>query len=112
MDIFRGTAAADSANICLSCPSVKMTNTAAGEVIYRQQVSLEAGKALTLSAYAKTSALNGSAFLRIRPVSSGAFTAAVSEVLTGSTDAAVGNEQPTDGWESVRVTLNPLNDAA
>ena len=110
--VYGGTAAADSANICLSCPSVKMTNTAAGEVIYRQQVSLEAGRAFTLSAYVKTSALNGSAFLRIRPVSSGAFTAAVSEGLTGSTDAAVGNELPTDGWDRVRVTLNPLNAAA
>ena len=107
-----GTAAADSANICLSCPSVKMTNTAAGEVIYRQQVALEAGKAFTLSAYVKTSGLNGNAFLRIVPASSGAFTAAVSEGLTGSTDAAVGNELPTDGWERVRVTLNPLNAAA
>ena len=107
-----GAAAVDNANLCLSCPSVKMTNTAAGEVIYRQQVALEAGKAFTLSAYAKTSALNGNAFVRIRPATSGAFAAVSSEVLTDSTDAAVGNELPTDGWERIRVTLNPLNVSA
>ena len=35
-----------------------------------------------------------------------------SDVITGTTDAAVGNELPTDGWERIRVTLNALTASA
>ena len=35
-----GTAAKDASNLCLNCNSIKMTKTAAGEVIYRQPVTL------------------------------------------------------------------------
>ena len=38
----------------------------------------------------------------------GAFEAVSSDGLTGTTDAAVGNELPTDGWERIRVTLEAL----
>ena len=108
-----GTAALDAANRCLNCKSVKLTKNGTGEVLYRQQVALEAGQDFTLSAYLKTASLtNGGAFLRIRPVTSGAFTAVTSETITGTTAAATGNELPADGWERVRVTLNALTTAA
>ncbi len=104
-----GTAAKDVDASCLNCASVKLNKTGAGEVIYRQEVPLEAGTAFTLSAYVKTDSLTGGgAFLRIRPVTAGAFEAVSSDGLTGTTDAAVGNELPTDGWERIRVTLEAL----
>ncbi len=107
-----GTAAKDASNLCLNCNSIKMTKTAAGEVIYRQPVTLEAGQPFTLSAYVKTSGLSsGGAFVRIVPAASGAFAAAISDKLTGSTDAAIGNELPTDGWERIRVTLDAQSTA-
>ena len=104
-----GTAAKDADTSCLNCASMKLNKTGAGEVIYRQEVPLEAGTAFTLSAYVKTDSLTGGgAFLRIRPVTAGAFEAVSSDGLTGTTDAAVGNELPTDGWERIRVTLKAL----
>ena len=107
-----GTAVKDASNLCLNCNSIKMTKTAAGEVIYRQPVTLEAGQPFTLSAYVKTSGLSGGgAFVRIVPAASGAFAAAISDKLTGSTDAAIGNELPTDGWERIRVTLDAQSTA-
>ena len=107
-----GTATKDASNLCLNCNSIKMTKTAAGEVIYRQPVTLEAGQPFTLSAYVKTSGLSGGgAFVRIVPAASGAFTAAISDKLTGSTDAAIGNELPTDGRERIRVTLDAQSTA-
>ena len=104
-----GTATKDTSASCLNCASVKLNKTGAGEVIYRQQVALEAGTPFTLSAYVKTDGLTGGgAFLRIKPVTAGAFTAVTSDELTGTTDAAVGNELPTDGWERIRVTMDAL----
>ena len=104
-----GSAAKDASTACLNCKSVKMAKTGTGEVIYRQQVSLEANTPFTLSAYIRTSALTGGgAFLRIKPVTAGAFAAVTSDVITGTTDVAVGNELPTDGWERIHVTLGAL----
>ena len=103
-----GTVTKDSTNLCLNCSSAKMVKTGAGETIYRQLLEVEAGTPFTFSAYVKTSALNnGGAFLRIIDGYWGSgVVLATSEVLEGSTAAAVGNDLPTDGWERIRVTLD------
>ena len=103
-----GTATRDTATTCMSAPSAKLVKTSGGEAKFRQQVTLQANASYTLSAYVKTSGLTGGlgAYLRLSKVSN-VLDNVSSETLTGSTDAAIGNEMPTDGWERVRVGITP-----
>ncbi len=101
-----GAAAKDTGTNCMSAPSAKLT-AASGESLYRQEVKLEGGRAYTFSAYVKTNSVTGrnGAFLRLRKKADAA-SAAVSEALSGTTDAALDNAMPTDGWERVHVTID------
>ena len=100
------SAGPDTATLCLNMATMYLHKAAAGgETKYQQTVTLEGGKDYSLSAYVKTSGVTGTgAFMRIRPVSSstGALTT-TSEMVTGTTAAATGNELPTDGWERLHM---------
>ena len=100
------SAGPDTATLCLNMATMYLHKAAAGgETLYRQTVTLEGGKEYSLSAYVKTSGVTGTgAFMRIRPVSSSTGApATTSEMVTGTTAAATGNELPTDGWERLHM---------
>ena len=94
----------DTAERCLNAPSVKLT-AKAGESRCRQEVTLKAQTSYTFSAYVKTSEVVGDgAFLRLsKKTDTNVYV--VSEKLTGTTEAATGNELASDGWERIRVTV-------
>ena len=66
-----GTAAKDADTSCLNCASMKLNKTGAGEVIYRQEVPLEAGTAFTLSAYVKDGQPDGRRRISADPAGDG-----------------------------------------
>ena len=99
-----GIAAVDGTNRCLNTSSVKLTANYS-ESRYRQEVTLKANTTYTFSAYVKTSAVIGTgAFLRLSKKTNTA-SSVISETMTGTTAAAIGNELPTDGWERVCIMI-------
>ena len=101
-----GTAAVDTTERCMNAPSVRLTG-GSGEARYRQEVALEAGKEYTFSAYLKCTNVTGEtgAYLRLRKADG--TEEALSDGVTGSTEAASNNGLPTDGWERIKVTFSP-----
>ncbi len=97
----------DTTTRCLSMPAGKFVNTAGTDGYCRQQVTIEKGRDYTMSCYMRLSSVTGSgAYLRITPVTSGAFTAKTSSYRNGSTTAAIGNGMGNDGWERFHFTFN------
>jgi RHS repeat-associated protein len=101
------TVTLDTATRCLGEPSVAIAKTGAGESLYRQSVSLEAGKTWSLSAYVKTAGFadgTGNVFLRVKEAAGGNVLAS-GYPLRDLTPEEDDKDLPTDDWERLHVTF-------
>ncbi|HIQ84145.1 MAG TPA: DNRLRE domain-containing protein, partial [Candidatus Pullichristensenella stercorigallinarum] len=101
-----GTSTRDTSVTCMGMPSIKMvaTNT---PTEYRQEVTLKANTKYTFSAYVKVQNAieEGAAYVALTKKSNASDTV-YSDLVFGTTPAALDNGMPTDGWERVTVQLD------
>ncbi len=101
-----GTSTRDTSVTCMGMPSIKMvaTNT---PTEYRQEVTLKANTKYTFSAYVKVQNAieEGAAFISLAKKSNTSENV-YSDLVFGTTPAALDNGMPTDGWERVIVHLD------
>lgn len=98
-----GTITKDTTVTCMGAPAMKFVPTTVG-MEYRQEVTLKADTVYVFSAYVKTQdcAEEEAAYISIEKKNN-SMDGSVSTPVFGTTEAAIGNELPTDGWERVHA---------
>ena len=101
-----GTITKDTAVTCMGAPSIKFAPDSAC-MEYRQEVTLKAETTYVFSAYVKTlDCIEAEAAYISLQNKNNALDAAASTPVFGTTEAAIGNELPTDGWERIHVVYH------
>ena len=106
MNVGNGTITKDTTVTCMSAPSIKFTPVSAC-MEYRQEVTLKANTTYVFSAYVKTQdcILEEAAYISIQKKDN-FFDSASSKSVYGTTETAIGNELPTDGWERIHAVYH------
>lgn len=103
-----GSTTKDTTVTCMGAPSIKMTpGYAEGYQEYRQEVTLKANTTYTFSAYVKAEecTVENAACVSIEKKDNSE-DCAYSEFVYGTTEAAIGNELPTDGWRRIHAVYH------